>query len=772
MTLVDGGRRLASALMLRAQAVGGGLPPVNGKLLFLLSVAAVAVLLNVLQPTSSTSAQPVDDDEEARAAHCDTPMDPCGYPHPPHDTPTPDPTDTPTPEPTETPTPEPTPCNPSIPGCEPPPNTPTPEPTETPTPEPTETPTPEPTPTATPSVSVRFSSSAYTVGEGSSRSVTLRLSSARDGSVQIPVTVSRGTAESGDYSVSGLSGGKLTISAGATSGSFTIRAKQDGDTNNETVNLSLGSLPSGVTAGSPSTATLTIRDDDTPPTSTPTPTPTQTRTPTPGPWTPTPTPTQTPEPTPKPSPCEIHSLGSISRSTSARTKTGTWASGCESLRRVGRYARQYRFDLQERADVQIDLVSSTDPYLYLLAGERGDTVAENDDVGSGNRNSRIVAENLSAGTYTIDATTYAAGKSGSFELTLKASDPDPVITGLALASSDESPAVGESVTLAAVAVTDPVGAAADYRIQERAQDGSWDTLLSLAVVTGAARHKVSKAAEGSYEYRTGARIPGGSGWTYSDPITVSWGKDIIRLTQKSTFGWCSGLYVHQWAVASSSSAPGGHRAEILAGKFRTGMYITEGRVCVKARFVTIVDGPSSVYAEGSLYVHEKRLPNDSATVAKLKSDTLTSNSLLNLYEVPDAAVAMKDSKILDCVQCRGGYTETSAISLDLKYLKRPVVKANGTHRLDDGTGTTVPPQWETPLGGPPSACGLSIPTWTSMVDVAVYFFKEFAVDPLATCPMTMRIMMKSELLKDIPGLDNAAINNVIGKYVPLPKEGE
>ena len=125
------------------------------------------------------------------------------------------------------------------------------------------------------------------MNEGSTSSITLRLSSSIGSSLQIPVTVSNGTAESGDYSVSGLSGGTVTvtISAGATSGSFTISATEDAlSETDETVNLSLGALPSGVTAGTPSTATLTISDDDAtpvPPGATNTPTPTNTPSPAP-----------------------------------------------------------------------------------------------------------------------------------------------------------------------------------------------------------------------------------------------------------------------------------------------------------------------------------------------------------------------------------------------------------------------------------------------------------------------------------------------------------
>ena len=77
----------------------------------------------------------------------------------------------------------------------------------------------------------------------------------------------------------------------------------------------------------------------------------------------------------------------------------------------------------------IDLESSVDTYLYLRSGNArsGAVLHENDDVAPGNLNSRIT-ETLAAGTYTIEATTYAAGATGSFTLTIVGVSP-PAGTG-------------------------------------------------------------------------------------------------------------------------------------------------------------------------------------------------------------------------------------------------------------------------------------------------------------------------------------------------------
>ena len=99
---------------------------------------------------------------------------------------------------------------------------------------------------------------------------------------------------------------------------------------------------------------------------------------------------------------------------------GTWGSECESQVQGRGYARYYSFTLAQESAVTIDLTSSVDPYLYLRSGDAryGTILHENDDVAPGtDTNSRIIAT-LEAGTYTIEATTYAAGQAGTFTLTV------------------------------------------------------------------------------------------------------------------------------------------------------------------------------------------------------------------------------------------------------------------------------------------------------------------------------------------------------------------
>ena len=122
--------------------------------------------------------------------------------------------------------------------------------------------------------------------------------------------------------------------------------------------------------------------------------------------------TGTPEPPPISGGC-VEDLGTL---TATREVGGSWASDCVSTNEPNTYARFYSFTLGQEAEVQIDLTSSEDTVLYLRGPVAGG-VLFNDDVENGNTNSRIAAT-LSAGTYTVEASTYSAGRTGSFDLSI------------------------------------------------------------------------------------------------------------------------------------------------------------------------------------------------------------------------------------------------------------------------------------------------------------------------------------------------------------------
>ena len=102
------------------------------------------------------------------------------------------------------------------------------------------------------------------------------------------------------------------------------------------------------------------------------------------------------------------------------TTTGTWAANCQSQVTGRGYARYFTFSLSEQRQVTITLESGVDTYLYLRAGsaKSGATEAENDDIAAGSNLNSQISRSLAAGTYTIEATTYAQNTAGSFTLTI------------------------------------------------------------------------------------------------------------------------------------------------------------------------------------------------------------------------------------------------------------------------------------------------------------------------------------------------------------------
>ena len=101
-------------------------------------------------------------------------------------------------------------------------------------------------------------------------------------------------------------------------------------------------------------------------------------------------------------------------------RNGAWTGQCRSVHyTAGEYARYYSFTLTGTTGVAFDLTSSTvDTWLALYrgSGTGSSRIVANNDGGTGT-NAQIVRE-LSAGTYTIEATTLRARVTGSYRLTV------------------------------------------------------------------------------------------------------------------------------------------------------------------------------------------------------------------------------------------------------------------------------------------------------------------------------------------------------------------
>ena len=113
-----------------------------------------------------------------------------------------------------------------------------------------------------PSVTVSFEEASYTVAEGASVMVKVKLSADPERTVTIPVTVTnQGGASASDYSVPG----SVVFNSGDTEKTFDFEAIDDSlDDDGESVKLGFGNMPTGVTAGSTNESTVNITDDDVP----------------------------------------------------------------------------------------------------------------------------------------------------------------------------------------------------------------------------------------------------------------------------------------------------------------------------------------------------------------------------------------------------------------------------------------------------------------------------------------------------------------------------
>ena len=114
-----------------------------------------------------------------------------------------------------------------------------------------------------PSVEVSFEQDAYTVAEGSSVAVKVKLDEDPERTVTIPITkTEEDGATGGDYSGVPAS---VTFNSGDTEKSITFQAADDAvDDDGESVKLTFGTLPTGVSAGTTDEAVVSITDDDVP----------------------------------------------------------------------------------------------------------------------------------------------------------------------------------------------------------------------------------------------------------------------------------------------------------------------------------------------------------------------------------------------------------------------------------------------------------------------------------------------------------------------------
>lgn len=91
-----------------------------------------------------------------------------------------------------------------------------------------------------------------------------------------------------------------------------------------------------------------------------------------------------------------------------------------------RYLQRYGLILNQQTTVQVEMTSTAvDAFLIVQNGQSGAVVASNDDLGPGTTNARAVAT-LPAGAYIVNVTTYDAGETGAFRLSVVVPTPTNV----------------------------------------------------------------------------------------------------------------------------------------------------------------------------------------------------------------------------------------------------------------------------------------------------------------------------------------------------------
>jgi len=106
---------------------------------------------------------------------------------------------------------------------------------------------------------VSFGAASYSVTEGGSVAVTVKLNTVQATATTVAITATSGTAASSDY----MTPSNVTISASDSTATLTISAIQDTIVEaSETFTIKIGTLPAGVLKGSVHTATVTISDDN------------------------------------------------------------------------------------------------------------------------------------------------------------------------------------------------------------------------------------------------------------------------------------------------------------------------------------------------------------------------------------------------------------------------------------------------------------------------------------------------------------------------------
>ena len=272
-----------------------------------------------------------------------------------------------------------------------------------------------------------------------------------------------------------------------------------------------------------------------------------------------------------------------------------------------------------------------------------------------------------------------------------------------------------------------------------------------------------------------------SGLTHKATTTVK-PKSMKRVEESKGTPWrCKGFpygLVSVWKEVGTSTS---QHVKILQGRFNSGFSqainlpfnLHEEATCIRARFSnksTSVD--EKIMVKGSLHIVYHQLNEESLDIEVIK--TMTPKTFANLYYVnpPDKDDPVLDEHIATAIKCTYciGYTETKAVEIDYKHLKRPVLYAYGQSSNGNDTPIDMSAKWITPYRGLPSSCALNSASnhgpsgWMSL---ASWLLKELLFDPYV-CRELYRYQFREELLEDIsdPNLAEQITNELISIIFP------
>ncbi len=210
--------------------------------------------------------------------------------------------------------------------------------------------------------------------------------------------------------------------------------------------------------------------------------------------------------------------------TPSATVSGQWPSGCDSKVSGRGYARYYQFTLTQSAEIKVLLESQdAETVLYLREGadvRTGTYFGFNEGESEYNYRRASIEDSLAAGTYTIEATTYNVGETGSFTLTVSTATVAPTPT--------RTPGV--------VTVSDIDGYTSEFRIEIFVSSIGTNLAMSRRNIFTVGGVKVRLDSDGNLTTQgLGATVADRYSWS-CNPVNGSTGENRYYASDEYSFG--------------------------------------------------------------------------------------------------------------------------------------------------------------------------------------------------------------------------------------------